>query len=44
MRHACNMFQELHVRQLQGTWLIHEASKRNTLMEGKADPIEPTYM
>jgi len=29
---------------LQATWLIHEASKRNTLMEDKADPIEPTYM
>ena len=44
MRHACNLLQALYVRQLQGTWLIHEARKRNTLVEDKADPIESTYM
>jgi len=43
-RHACDLFQALQVRQLQGTCLIHEARKRNTLVEDKADPIEPTYM
>ena len=43
-RYACNLLLALYVRQLQGTWLIHEARKRNTLVEDKADPIEPTYM